>query len=197
MPEHSFCLRIATFSDVPLLLGMMEEFYKEEQIPFERERGRTAIEELLGTPALGTIFLVMLEEHLTSGAREGVEKGPSAGNSRLLSSVKGAFSVTQPSANNPRLSEERAIGYLVAIQSFILEFGGRQTFLDELYISEEWRGRGYGRLALAAVEDFARKSGCRALRLEVAHTNMRALNMYARAGFERHDRYTMTKVLRW
>ncbi len=46
------------------------------------------------------------EKQSTSGAREGVEKAPPAGNSRLLSTAEGASSVPQPSTNNPQLSEK-------------------------------------------------------------------------------------------
>ena len=90
---------------------------------------------------------------------------------------------------------EEVIGYLVAIYSFILEFGGRQDFLYEFYLREEWRSRGYGKQALAAVEKMSSAAGIRVLRLEVAFSNTRALALYERAGFERHDRFTMTKLL--
>lgn len=90
---------------------------------------------------------------------------------------------------------DEIVGYLVAIYSFILEFGGRQAFLDELYIREEWRGQGYSKLALAAVEKMSSEAGIRVLRLEVARSNARALALYERAGFELHDRFTMTKLL--
>lgn len=152
MPAHPLTLRPALAADLELLLAMMEEFYREEAILFERETARGAIEELSQTPALGSILLLVVDEEV--------------------------------------------IGYLVAIQSFILEFGGRQTFLDELFIAEKWRGKGLGKCALAAVEKFARENHSRALRLEAARTNARALAMYERVGFERHDRFTMTKVLR-
>ncbi|MHA3774598.1 N-acetyltransferase family protein [Verrucomicrobiota bacterium sgz303538] len=90
---------------------------------------------------------------------------------------------------------DEIVGYLVAIYSFILEFGGRQAFLDELYIREEWRGQGYSKQALAALEKMSRDSGIRVLRLEVSRSNARALTLYERAGFELHDRFTMTKLL--
>ncbi|RYD69568.1 MAG: GNAT family N-acetyltransferase [Verrucomicrobiaceae bacterium] len=151
MISHNFCLRPVHSADIELLLELMKHFYRDEELPFDKGGARKAVEELMTTPAFGTIFLL--------------------------------------------LADEEVIGYLVAIQSFILEFGGRQTFLDELFIVEKWRGRGFGRQALTAVEVYARESGCCALRLEASRKNARALAMYERAGFEKHDRFTMTKVL--
>ena len=87
------------------------------------------------------------------------------------------------------------VGYVFLAFGFILEFGGRDAFVDELYLAPEFRGRGIGELALAFVEKEARLLGLRALRLEVSKGNLRAIGLYHKAGFEAHDRLLMTKVL--
>lgn len=93
------------------------------------------------------------------------------------------------------LLDLKPIGYLVLIRSFILEFGGPQLYVDELYISPEARGRGHAKVALEEVEKIARTQGIKVLRLEVSENNARALSLYCKAGYERHARCTMTKIL--
>ena len=89
--------------------------------------------------------------------------------------------------------EGEAIGYLVLTLGYSLEYGGRDAFLDEVYIRASHRGRGIGQSALAFVEDVCRSLGVRALHLEVERANTSAHGLYRKAGFVDHDRYLMTK----
>ena len=130
---------------------MVEEFYHEEQIPFDASTSRAAVQELLANPSLGRIWLLELEG--------------------------------------------RTAGYLVAIFGFILEFGGRQVFLDELFVAPAFQRKGLGSAALQFLEEESRRCGARVLRLEVARSNSQALALYAKRGFELHDRQTMSKRL--
>ena len=63
--------------------------------------------------------------------------------------------------------ERLAIGYLVLTIGYSLERGGRDAFIDELYVRAERRGRGLGALAVATAEAAARRLGVRAVHLEV------------------------------
>ncbi len=87
-------------------------------------------------------------------------------------------------------------GYMVGIIGFILEFGGRQLVLDELYIAPSFQRRGLGSAALTFLEEESRRMGARVLRLEVARSNTGALALYRKHGFDLHDRQTMSKHLR-
>ena len=89
--------------------------------------------------------------------------------------------------------EGEAIGYLVLTLGYSLEYGGRDAFIDEVYIRASHRGRGIGQSALAFVEDVCRALGVRALHLEVERANTSAHGLYRKAGFVDHDRYLMTK----
>jgi ribosomal protein S18 acetylase RimI-like enzyme len=89
----------------------------------------------------------------------------------------------------------QTIGYVVLTLGYSLEFDGQFGLLDELYIEGPWRGQGIGTEALAFVERECRARGLAAVRLEVAHRNTGALQLYRRAGFETHDRHLMTKWL--
>jgi len=85
-----------------------------------------------------------------------------------------------------------AVGYAVLTLGYSLEFAGRYALLDELFILEAYRGRGAGRQVLGFLEAVSRSLGVQALRLEVARANRGARDLYAKMGFELHDRDLMT-----
>ena len=87
------------------------------------------------------------------------------------------------------------VGYLVVTFGFTLEFGGRDAFVDELYVIESARGKGLGTAALELAEDMCRDEGLRALHLEVEFKNEAARRLYANNGFAEHTRFLMTKRL--
>ena len=86
-------------------------------------------------------------------------------------------------------------GYLVLTFGFSLEFGGRDAFIDELYVREEFRGRGLGRRAIELAERACRERGVAALHPEVERADTGAQELYRRSGFRDHDRYLMTKMM--
>lgn len=90
---------------------------------------------------------------------------------------------------------DRVVGYLAVTLGFSLEYRGRDAFIDELYITESHRGSGLGREALQLAESYCRHNGVTALHLEVEHHRESARALYARSGFESHDRFLMTKLL--
>jgi ribosomal protein S18 acetylase RimI-like enzyme len=92
-------------------------------------------------------------------------------------------------------SAGETVGYLVLTICFSLEFHGRFALLDEFYLVDSARGQGIGTLALGFVEQECRIRGLKAVRLEVGRTNLRALGLYRRAGFEVEERHLMTKWL--
>src|SRR5215470_16423180 len=70
--------------------------------------------------------------------------------------------------------EGTVVGYLVLTLGYSVEYGGRDAFIDEVYIRASHRGQGIGRRALAFGEDVCRSLGVRALHLEVERVNTRA-----------------------
>jgi ribosomal protein S18 acetylase RimI-like enzyme len=87
------------------------------------------------------------------------------------------------------------VGYIVLTIGFSFEFHGHDAFIDELYIAPAHRRRGFGRQALAIVEQKAREMGVNAVHLEVDRGNDPALELYRRTGYRDHDRFLMTKWL--
>ena len=88
------------------------------------------------------------------------------------------------------------VGYIVLTMGFSFEFHGHDAFIDELYIDSNFRRRGYGRQAVAFLENKARETGVNAIHLEVDRGNDPAFQLYRRAGYEDHDRFLMTKRLK-
>jgi ribosomal protein S18 acetylase RimI-like enzyme len=80
-------------------------------------------------------------------------------------------------------------GYLALCYGYSLELGGRDGYVDELYIRVPFRGRGLGTRALEVACEAARADGVVALYLEVRQDNVEAQRYYERMGFERRDRY--------
>lgn len=73
------------------------------------------------------------------------------------------------------------VSYVAMIWS--LEHGGLSSWLEELYVLPEWRGRGVGAQLLRASLVAARERGCVAMDLEVTADHARAARLYAREGF--------------
>ncbi|MCS6925540.1 MAG: GNAT family N-acetyltransferase [Candidatus Binatia bacterium] len=85
-----------------------------------------------------------------------------------------------------------AIGYMVLTLGYSLAYGGRDAFIDEIYIRESSRGQGIGTHALSVAEEMCRALGVRALHLEVERANSGAYSVYRKLGFVDHNRSLMT-----
>ncbi|NJN51231.1 MAG: GNAT family N-acetyltransferase [Gammaproteobacteria bacterium] len=83
------------------------------------------------------------------------------------------------------------VGYVALCFGYSIEFGGRDAFIDEIFVIESMRDRGIGRAALEQLSQVAQSLGVVAIHLEVAHVNARARTLYARLGFEPRDRYQL------
>jgi len=86
-----------------------------------------------------------------------------------------------------------AVGYVVLCFGYSLEWLGRDAFVDEFYLLEEYRRRGWGRLTMEFVEQEARAAGVRTLHLEVVRENTAALQVYQKLGFVEHASTFLSK----
>ena len=93
------------------------------------------------------------------------------------------------------LLNDEVAGYVVLTFGFSIEFRGRDALIDELFVKDEFRGRGAGAAAIRFAESICRERGVHALHLEVERQNTGAQSVYRRAGFVDHDRYLLTKWL--
>lgn len=86
-------------------------------------------------------------------------------------------------------------GYFALTFCFSLEFHGRFALFDELYLREPFRRQKLGKAVVAFAEELCKKSGIKAVRLEVGRENLPAQALYNAAGFKQDERNLMTKWL--
>jgi GNAT superfamily N-acetyltransferase len=71
----------------------------------------------------------------------------------------------------------------------VCRYDGRTGEIRRMYVAPEARGRGIGRLILAALEAEAKELGYEALQLETGNLQPEAVALYLSHGFEPIERY--------
>ena len=89
--------------------------------------------------------------------------------------------------------QQTPAGYIVLTLGYSLEYLGRDAFIDEFFLLESHRSRGWGRKAMEFVEEFARSLGVRSIHLEVVRANCNAYQVYRKLGFQVHEHHLMSK----
>ncbi len=89
--------------------------------------------------------------------------------------------------------DDVVVGYVVLTFQYGLEVGGRETFVDELFIKEPHRGRGLGRRTFQFLDEFCRQNRILAIHLAVELPNERARRFYESIGFGAPRRYMMSR----
>lgn len=85
--------------------------------------------------------------------------------------------------------DSQPVGYVAICFGYSIEFGGRDAFVDEIFVAREYRGKGFGKAALTLVKSEAASLGVTALHLEVARSNNQAQRLYRSAGFVSRERF--------
>ena len=83
-------------------------------------------------------------------------------------------------------------GYIVLAFCFSIEYGGRDAYVDDLYVRKPFRRSGLARLGLETLIDDCRRRSVRAISLEVEPKNVGAKRLYAKTGFGHNRRQLMT-----
>ena len=81
----------------------------------------------------------------------------------------------------------RFAGCCLYFPSFSTWFGTPGVYIQDFYVSEEFRGRGVGERLLQRLAALTRESGGRYIRLSVDKENRRAQAFYARCGLRLSD----------
>ena len=89
-------------------------------------------------------------------------------------------------SNEGRVSE--IIGYVILTFIFSFEYKGRIAFLDELYISKNFRGKGIGKQTIDFIKQEATQLNVKLIYLEVENHNVNAQKLYLANDFETHNR---------
>jgi GNAT superfamily N-acetyltransferase len=95
-------------------------------------------------------------------------------------------------------SSGQAIGYAFLVSFWSNELGGEICTIDEFFVRDSWRNRGFGSQLIDAIEGGNTIWPGRpvALELEVSPANVRALALYERLGLRVKRNASMRKVLR-
>lgn len=88
-----------------------------------------------------------------------------------------------------------AVGYFALTFGWSIEHGGRDGFLEDLYVVPPARGAGVGRRALAFALEQAAALGIRMLHLEIEPDNAVAERLYLEHGFRPSRRRLMSVKL--
>ena len=88
-------------------------------------------------------------------------------------------------------NDDQIIGYFVLTFIFSFEYKGRISFLDELYIIENARGKKMGSKTLTFIKEQLPLLDVKLLYLEVEKHNDKAQKLYIAADFEFHNRKLM------
>lgn len=86
-------------------------------------------------------------------------------------------------------------GYMIIVFGYSMEYQGRDAYIDELYIAEDFRGKGHGSRGLDLADKVCIDAGIRALHLEVEKYKDKAIKLYNSRGFFDRGRFLMTKWL--
>lgn len=106
-----------------------------------------------------------------------------------------AEALEAPELINLLLFEEdgEAVGFANLMTLFSVWTHGKALYLDDLFIREEHRGKGYGKKALEYIEDFARQLGCKRIQFHSEATNPNARDFYTAIGYTPAEMYFYVK----
>ncbi|MBE9575363.1 GNAT family N-acetyltransferase [Flavobacterium proteolyticum] len=88
-------------------------------------------------------------------------------------------------------SEKEIVGYIILTFIFSFEYGGKIAFVDELFIKQTARGKGFGKEAIQFIQSEVPKLSLKLLYLEVEPHNENAQKLYLAHDFELHNRKLM------
>jgi ribosomal protein S18 acetylase RimI-like enzyme len=89
----------------------------------------------------------------------------------------------------------RDAGYMVLTFGYSMEYGGRDAFIDDLFIRPAYRNAGLGSALVRHARDVCVARGVRALHLEAGRDNDAAQRVYRKAGFTSTERQLLTLQL--
>lgn len=83
------------------------------------------------------------------------------------------------------------VGYVILTYIFSFEYQGKIAFLDELYLNENARGKGIGKITLDFVKNHAIQNDLKIVYLEIESHNEVAKKLYLSKDFIIHNRQLM------
>ena len=93
------------------------------------------------------------------------------------------------------IEEEKMIGFMNIQYFYSIWSHGKVFFLDDFFIEESFRGRGYGEKALKSLQEYAKKGGIKRIQLMAENTNPRAIKFYKKHKFNEQEIHLFLKYL--
>jgi ribosomal protein S18 acetylase RimI-like enzyme len=90
-------------------------------------------------------------------------------------------------------NDNTKIGYFVLAFGYSFEYGGRDAFIDELFLKAEYRRIGIGGLIIDFISKEALKLGVKVIHLEVEPHNDGGVKLYRKNGFKDNGRILLSK----
>lgn len=88
----------------------------------------------------------------------------------------------------------RPVSFSLFFPSFSTFLGRPGTYIEDLYVLPEFRGRGFGRALLGYVAQLAKARNCGRLEWSVLDWNKPAIELYKRLGAVPMDKWTVYRV---
>lgn len=80
-------------------------------------------------------------------------------------------------------------GYAAICLGYSIEFSGRDAFLDEIYITPQYQGQGFGKQLLKDILQELKRMQINALHLEINQNNKNARMFYQSLGFSSRKKF--------
>ena len=93
------------------------------------------------------------------------------------------------------IEEEKIIGFMNIQCFYSIWSHGKVFFLDDFFIEESFRGRGYGEKALKSLQEYAKKGGIKRIQLMAENTNPKAIEFYRKHKFNEQEIHLFLKYL--
>jgi GNAT superfamily N-acetyltransferase len=90
--------------------------------------------------------------------------------------------------------DETIVGYVILTFIFSFEYNGKIAFLDELFIFENARGKGIGKITLEFLHNQAIYNNLKLIYLEIESHNKIAKNLYLSNNYTIHNRQIMKRI---
>ena len=93
------------------------------------------------------------------------------------------------------IEEEKMIGFMNIQCFYSIWSHGKVFFLDDFFIEENFRRKGYGEKALKDLQKYAKKTGIKRIQLMAENTNPRAIEFYRKHKFNEQEIHLFLKYL--
>lgn len=90
---------------------------------------------------------------------------------------------------------DEAAGFLQLYPLFSSWYCKRQWFLSDLYVEERFRERGVGKHLVSACIDFAKRSGARAILVELPFSEPHLVEFYGKLGFTKDAVFDLYRLV--